>query len=136
MKNKEVEKHFRKMEDGLREHLKNTNFKIPPYKIVAIGYLDSSETFKTGKVPKGFLVKLDELWNIGGVLSSLGHHECQICDGLGFGTGERAKSSSEKIMIDEKNCIKYIFPEMIFHYIKVHKFVPDKEFIKFIMERK
>ena len=136
MKNKEVEKRFQKIENGLRELLKDTAHKMPHYKIVAIGYLDSSEPYEKGEVSQSFLNKLDLLWNTGAVLSSLGHHECEICTEGGFGTNERAKSGSEKILIDKKNNIKYILPFMLFHYIKIHHFFPDKNFIKFIMETK
>ena len=135
MKNKEVEEKFQMVENGLREHIKDTKFKMPKYKIVAIGYLDSSEPFEKGEVSNRFLNKLREVWDTGLVLMSMGFHECDFCEG-GYGTNERAKSSSEKMLVDEKNKIKYVFPEMIFHYIKKHNFQPKQEFIEFVMNKK
>lgn len=126
MLNTEVEEKHKEMEKGMSEFTKEN------YKIKAIGYLDSSESFEKGEVSSSFLLKLDVLWNDGLVLGSLGHHECDFCEG-GYGTNERAKSSSEKMLIDNVNKIKYIFPEMIFHYIKKHKFKPSNEFIEFVM---
>ena len=134
MKNKEVEEERNKMNERLQNFIKEDHpeFEIAKNKIVAIGYLDISEPFEKGEVSTNFLNKLEILWNKGLTLGSLGHHECEFCIDEGNYKG-RATSSSEKILIDKKNKIEYIFPEMIFHYIKEHKFKPSDEFIKLVM---
>ncbi len=144
MKNKEVEKEYGEMEikihEGLRKY--HPEYKKEPYKIVAVGYLDPSEPYENtsehGEVPAGFVEKLKSLFHKGLMLASLGHHDCEFC--LNQGVKEEdlpkeAQSSCQKSLNDEKNNIKYFFPEMIFHYIEVHLFKPPKEFIEFVMKK-
>jgi len=95
------------------------------FKIVAIGYLSIDEPFEKGEVSANFLTKLNVLWNEGMTLATAGHHICEFCN--------KAKSSSEKVLVDRENKIKYIFPEMLFHYCIEHKFKPSNEFIEFVM---
>ena len=127
MKNQEVEDRERKLQDemnklclkeGYLEHIRN-------FKIVAVGWLDISEPFEKGEVSAIFLSKLRLLWNDGPILSTLGFHECTLCE-------NKVRSSCEKILIDKENKVEYIFPEMIFHYIEDHKFKPMNEFIEFV----
>lgn len=132
MLNKEVEQQHIEAQQHLNEMLSENGMMEEDFKIVAIGYLDSSEPFEKGEVSTSFLSKLKLLWNEGGSIMSLGFHECTLCEG-GYGTGERATSSSEKTLTDRENKIRYVFPEMIFHYITVHKFKPSNEFIEFVM---
>ena len=127
MKNKEVENHQMKMQKDLNKLLSKDGLMIDDYKIVAIGYLSSDEEFEKGEVSSSFLTKLKILWNEGMTLGSMGHHTCEFCN--------KATSSSEKTLIDHENKIKYIFNEMIFHYIKCHNFRPPSKFIEFIMRQ-
>jgi len=132
MKNSEVEQEHLEMQKKFNEFLSKNGRPIEDFKFVAVGYLDSSEPFEKGEVSANFLSKLRVLWNEGITLGSMGHHECEFCEG-GYGTGERATSSSEKELVDRENNIKYIFPKMIFHYITEHQFKPSNEFIEFVM---
>ncbi len=132
MKNKEVEQEHLEMQKKFNKSLLEKGHPIEDFKFVAVGYLDSSESFEKGEVSNNFLIKLRVLWSEGIILGSAGHHECEFCEG-GYGTGERATSSSEKTLTDQENKIEYIFPEMIFHYITEHKFKPNKAFIEFVM---
>jgi len=126
MNNKEAEEHHKKLNDGLKEIMKNSSNKIPnEYKIKAIGYLTLNKTFEKGELSASVVSKLRTIWNQGIIIASMGHHDCEFCN--------KAKSSSEKILKDEVNKIQYIFPEMIFHYIEEHNFMPDADFILFIM---
>lgn len=122
MNNKEAREHQEEMNRGANRDVR----------VVAIGYLDITEPFEKGAVPKGFLDRLRKLYDEGMVLGSLGHHDCEFCIKEGNYEG-RATSSSEKILTDEGNGVDYIFPEMIFHYIKKHNFKPSDEFIAFVM---
>ena len=135
MKNKEVEQEHNKSTESLKKYAKENGFEIPEileYKVVAIGYLSIDEEYERGEVSTNFLAKLKLLWNEGGVTSSLGFHECEFCIDEG-NYEKRGMSSSEKTLIDKENKIKYIFPEMIFHYITEHKFKPSNKFIEFVM---
>ncbi len=135
MNNKEIEQQRNKSIESLKEYAKKNGFEIPKmleYKSVAIGYLSIDEEFERGEVSQNFLNKLQILWNEGITLGSLGFHECEFC--IDEGNYEnRGKSSSEKELADKENKIKYLFPEMIFHYITKHNFKPCNEFIEFVM---
>ena len=131
MKNKEVEQEYNKSTESLKKYVKEDGFEIPEsleYKFVAVGYLSIDEEFEKGEVSQNFLNKLKILWSEGLVLGSAGCHVCEFCEG-----DNKATSSSEKMLIDRENKIKYIFPKMIFHYITEHKFKPSNEFIEFVM---
>ena len=127
MKNKDVEKHHSDFQEKFNKMFGTSE----NYKFVAVGYLSSDEKFKKGKVSVEFMVKLNEAWNRGLTLCSAGFHVCEFCE-----EGDKEMSCSEKVMIDKKKNIKYIFPKMIFHYIEKHNFKPSNDFIKFIMEVK
>lgn len=136
MNNKEVEEHHDKTEESVNEIVKGAHLDpFRNFKNVAIGFLDITEPqYEIGEVPSGFVKKLKSLYHSGMMLGSLGFHECEFC--LNQGVKELpkdARSSSIKILRDKKNKINYIFPEMIFHYIDIHKFKPSQEFIDFIM---
>ena len=132
MKNKEVEQQHIEAQQRLNEMLTENGMMKEDFKIVAIGYLSIDEEFEKGEVSQNFLNKLKILWNEGGATMSLGFHECEFC--IDEGNYEnRGKSSSEKVLIDKENKIKYLFPEMIFHYITEHKFKSSNEFIEFVM---
>jgi len=125
MRNSEVEQQQIKMQKRLNEMLSGKRMMEEDYKIVAVGYLSIDEPFEKGEVSQNFLNKLRILWNEGGIVASAGYHTCEFC-GV-------AKGSSEKTLIDRENKIKYIFPEMIFHYCIEHKFKPSNEFIELVM---
>lgn len=132
MKNSEVEQQHIEMQKRLNEYAIKNGYPPEEYKFVAIGYLSIDEEFEKGEVSTSFLTKLHVLWNEGGATMSLGFHECEFCIDEGNYEG-RGKSSSEKVLIDRENKIKYLFPWMIFHYITAHKFKPSNEFIEFVM---
>jgi len=125
MKNKEVEQKHIEAQRRLNEMLSENGMIEDDFKIVAVGYLSIDEEFEKGEVPTSFLTKLKVLWREGMTLATAGHHTCEFCN--------IATSSSEKTLIDRENKIKYIFPEMIFHYITEHKFKPSNEFIEFVI---
>jgi len=132
VKNEEIEAHQIEMQDKFNKMLLDYGKPTENYKIVAVGYLSIDEDFEKGEVPKTFLTKLKILWNQSFTLYTLGHHDCEFCIDEG-NYKNRAQSSSSKDLTDKENNIKYYFPEMIFHYIKVHKFKPSNDFIEFVM---
>jgi len=132
MKNSEVKQQHIEMQEELNGLLSQNGLPTKDFKFVAVGYLSIDEKFEKGEVPVNFLTKLKVLWNEGGTTGSLGFHECEFC--IDEGIFPRGQSSSEKVLIDRENKIKYLFPEMIFHYCQVHKFKPSNEFIEFVMK--
>ncbi len=125
MKNNEVEQEHIEMQDRWNKEF-GVGWNPEYYKMKAIGYLDITEEFEKGVVTTKFIDKLKILWNEGLTLASMGHHTCEFCF--------NDTSSSEKTLIDKENNIKYFFPEMIFHYIEVHKFKPSDKFIELVMK--
>lgn len=138
MNNKEVEQEHIEIQNRFNESLLEKHHPIKDFiqdfKFVAVGYLSIDEEFEKGEVSANFLTKLKVLWGEGITLGSAGHHECELCIDEGNYEG-RGTSSSEKELIDKENKIKYLFPEMIFHYITEHKFKPSNEFIEFVMRQ-
>ncbi len=132
MINKEIEQKHREMQKKFNELRLKRGRPFENFKFIAVGYLDTLEPYEKGEVSTNFLTRLKVLWNEGTTLMSLGFHECQFCIKEGNYEG-RAKSSSEKVLVDRKNNVQYIFPEMIFHYIIKHKFKPCNKFIEFVM---
>ena len=130
MKQSEVEKEQYLMQKRLSE----TMGIVENFKFVAVGYLDITEEYTKGVVSQNFLNKLRIVFDEGGCTMTLGFHECEFC--IDEGNYEnRVTSSSEKVIVDRENNIKYIFPEMIFHYIKKHNYQPPKEFVEFILKK-
>ena len=132
MNNEEVEQEHIKMQDDFNKFLVENGREPENFKFVAVGYLDISEPYEKGEVSTNFLNKLKILWDEGLISMTLGHHDCTFCIDEG-NYKNRATSSSEKVLVDKKNNIKYIFPQMIFHYIEKHNFKPSNEFIECVM---
>lgn len=130
MKNIEVEQKQYEMQEWFNKELLKRGKPIEDFKFIAVGYLDITEEYEKGIVSQSFINKLRQVWSDGLTLASMGHHTCEFCE-----EEPRAISSSEKVLIDRENNIKYIFPEMIFHYIEKHGFKPPDEFIKFILTK-
>ena len=135
MLNKEVEQQNIESQNSLKKYAKENGFDIPEileYKFIAIGYLSIDEDFEKGDVSQNFLNKLRILYEEGGMSGHLGHHECEFC--IDEGNYEnRGMSSCEKELTDKENKVRYKFPEMIFHYITNHHYLPPLDFIKFVM---
>lgn len=125
MKKAEVEKQMYSSQRWLREESKKRGLKFIEYKDIAVGYLDITEEYQKGIVSQNFINKLRQIWDTGSRLMSLGHHTCEFCG--------NATSSSEKILQDEKNKVRYKFPEMIFHYMEKHDYQPPEDFVLFIL---
>jgi len=128
MKNKEVEEEQEETQEGFNTFLKENGREGETYKFKAIGYLDITEEYEKGIVSQTFINKLRQIWDNGMILGSLGLHTCEFCE-----TEPKATSSCEKTIVDRENNIKYIFPQMIFHYMEKHSFKPSDEFIEFVM---
>ena len=130
MKQSEVEKKQYRTQERLSKEFGI----VENFKFVAVGYLDITEEYPKGPVSQNFLYKLKIVWDEGGCTMTLGFHECEFC--IDEGNYEnRATSSTEKVLVDRENNIKYIFPEMIFHYITKRNYQPPKEFVEFILKK-
>ena len=108
MKIKEVEQQHIEWQKRWNKNLLEYGRPAEDFEMVAIGYLSIDEDFEKGEVSGNFLTKLNVLWSEGGILGSLGSHECEFCIDEGNYEG-RGTSSSEKELVDIENNIKYFF---------------------------
>lgn len=113
-------------------------------KPIEIGYL--SGLYEKGDVPEGFWDKLDlveesQRHKIG----SMGHHTCEYCFPGGddemqskIATGEVDQNIWEEVTSSGENELHldayyYRWPDMLRHYIGVHKYLPPQQFIADIL---
>jgi hypothetical protein len=96
----------------------------------AIGWLSDQHPFPTGDVPPEVLARIQEFcrqWGNG--LDSLGwglffgFHECELCQ-QSMATGNVGVPAEELL---------YVFPEMLAHYVEVHRYAPPAEFVAAVM---
>jgi len=66
MKNKEVEQRANELKQSMNKYRSdNGYFPLDENRVMAIGWLDITEPFEKGEVPKDFLDKLKVLWHNG-----------------------------------------------------------------------
>lgn len=96
---------------------------------LAIGWLDGPD-FPRGKVPEGFLEKLD---NARTIERHKGWHDCPFCP---VKSGVSGPTKSSTVLEIESGKKRYVFPGMLKHYIEKHKYLPPQEFIDTVMATK
>jgi hypothetical protein len=96
----------------------------------AIGWLSRSHPFSEGEVPPDFadrLRALCEKWSAG--LEALwwpaagGFHECELCGNY---------RASGNIGVPAGPFL-FVAPQMIFHYVEVHRYVPPDAFVQAVL---
>lgn len=123
--------------ESLEEIIAKIENRLQPTKI---GYLSGS--FEKGEIPEGFLDKLKEIEaNFVSYKGSMGQHICEYC----FPDKNELQRKLDRVEVnyeDIKDALsggekvlhgKYIWPDMLTHYIKVHNYRPPQEFIDEIM---
>lgn len=110
-----------------------------PKTAVYVGWLDAQHYYRTGKPAALFLEKLWE-YCTNPLQLTLGYHHCAFCQQEGelgieveynnrsftFGTGE--------IRVIGHHKVSYIAPDMIFHYVATHNYLPPSEFIEAVLD--
>jgi hypothetical protein len=93
--------------------------------------------YAVGEVPGNFLEKL-LIYCQHPVFLSMGYHECNICgmpsESIRFPDGGYAVLGSAEIRVFGKNGVVYASPDMIYHYVILHKYTPPDEFIISVLE--
>jgi hypothetical protein len=96
----------------------------------AIGWLSDKHPFPVGDTPPEFLARLKEYcrrWGAG--LESLhwpvcmGPHRCELC-------GEYMASGNIGVPAGD---ILFAAPEMVDHYVEVHRYAPPEEFVTAVL---
>lgn len=102
-----------------------------------VGWLDGAEQFARGDAPHLFLERLLEFCEVC-FAKSRGWHTCNLCVGqegwIKVPIGEKAIAlGTAEIRVIGKSGKIYCAPNLIYHYVAHHKYVPPKEFIEAVM---
>jgi len=107
--------------------------------LVAVGWLDASESFNQGPVPPAFVERLRRICREQTVNRSRGWHRCNLCPrdispGLPRPTtvaspeGEFTVGGAE-IRISGPSGKGYAAPDMVIHYVEQHSYQPPSDFV-------
>jgi hypothetical protein len=112
----------------------------PSDKVLNIGWLSSTSSFERGSVPEEVLEKLFELCKTN-VNQARGFQVCEICPSprviehfSAERDGERRWLGSAEIRVRGRSGIHYACPNMIYHYMKDHRYRPPQEFIDAVLQ--
>jgi hypothetical protein len=103
-----------------------------------IGWLDSPHEYPQGQVSKLFLERL-WLFCQSPVNQTRGFHECEFCAEPSFGVqleqgDEQLWLGSAEIRVFALDGTAYAAPNMIYHYIVDHHYLPPAEFVQAVVE--
>ena len=97
----------------------------------AVGWLTKAHDYTTGDTDEAFQWRLKQLcehWIASsselGFAVYLGHHTCEWC-GLTQGQGNLGVPASSLL---------YVAPEMVHHYVSVHRYRPPAAFVDAVMD--
>lgn len=104
--------------------------------LLAVGWLDTNSTFVRGEVSTEFINKL---WSFikNPRISTLGRHYCDFCGDYSRATiaeyqdEKRMLGSSHTYVLGNKSV--YLIPDLIFHYVQNHDYIPPQEFINALL---
>jgi hypothetical protein len=91
-----------------------------------IGWLDRWHPFPTGETSAEFRSKLERLCQ-NRVKRTRGFYSCDFCQGR-----DKPHGSAE-IRVAGKDRV-YAAPEMVYHYVAEHNYLPPEEFIRAVLE--
>ncbi|MEZ4661490.1 MAG: hypothetical protein R2911_28400 [Caldilineaceae bacterium] len=98
-----------------------------------VGWLESSEHFAQGTVPTEFSARLLNFCK-GKVNLTRGIHFCNLCHDpdIAFQQASEKHFGSAEIRVFYNNKI-YAAPDLIFHYVVDHQYLPPIEFIEAVL---
>jgi hypothetical protein len=106
--------------------------------VVAVGWLSRTNDYPIGDAPSGFVDALARLLPSYRVNQTRGFHECEFCSKSPFtyevqpgktivlGSAEIWVPSADQGMI-------YAAPDLVYHYVKEHRYLPPANFIQAVM---
>jgi hypothetical protein len=102
-----------------------------------VGWLDRKYLFNKGEPTEYFLDKLFKLCK-SPVNQTCGFHQCPFCVSGKWGVeevrnGQTINLGSAEIRVTGLNGIAYAAPDLIYHYVKQHHYLPPEEFIKAVL---
>jgi len=101
--------------------------------IRAVGWLDEKHPFPKGQVPEEALDRLFDLC-FHPVYVTRGYHVCQFCPERHLGMkatrgGRERFLGTAEVRVFAPNDIVYAAPNLVYHYITEHQYLPPREFI-------
>lgn len=103
-----------------------------------VGWLDRDHAYPQGEAPEGFL---DRLWAFccEQVNLTRGVHKCELCSEPTFGVrvqrgDEECWLGSAEIRVFGREAGTYAAPNLIYHYVVDHHYLPPEEFIRAVLE--
>lgn len=103
-----------------------------------VGWLSSEYSYPQGNVPQEFI---DRLWIYCGIFVNpmRGYSRCELCKEptewpvTVTYNGKSLNLGSAEIRVIDKDSRIYASPNLIFHYVFTHKYLPPKEFINAVL---
>jgi hypothetical protein len=104
---------------------------------VNIGWLDGQHQFPQGDVPERVLAAIFELCQRR-VNQTRGYHHCELCPPARLPytveeLGTRLSLGSAEIRVAGRLGVKYACPDLIYHYVRDHRYRPPQEFIDAVL---
>lgn len=102
--------------------------------ILNIGWIDKEHDFKKGVVHESLINNILKKCTRP-INRTRGYHICPFCDQPSFGVrveldnGDSLILGSAEIRVKGKNQVEYACPDLIYHYIVAHQYMPPKEFL-------
>lgn len=107
----------------------------------AVGWLDDQHDFPRGNVSDEFMARLWEFCREP-IMCYMGFHNCDFCTDSKDGFGVLAERNGKKFRLGSTTMIvldgftaniAYVSPDMIYHYIIVHRYLPPEQFIRAVL---
>jgi hypothetical protein len=93
---------------------------------VNIGWLDRWHSFPVGETSEAFRIRLQQLC-LDRMKRTRGFHSCDFC------RGRNKPGSSAEIRVPGRKRI-YAAPELVYHYVAAHNYLPPGEFIDAVLQ--
>ena len=112
---------------------------IPDQNLLNVGWLEKGYEYPQGSVEPEVLSLILMLASKSPTRRSRGFHVCPFCSNNSFGlpvidtSGKRLLLGSAEIRVKGKGDLTYACPDLIYHYISVHSYLPPQEFIDSLM---
>jgi hypothetical protein len=102
-----------------------------------VGWLSPSVAFSTGDVDEEFMTCLWQFCTVS-IVQTRGLHECEFCRTRAANVAERRGQQlllgSAEIRVFSKAGDVYAAPNLIYHYVDVHHYLPPAEFIEAVQK--
>ncbi len=106
----------------------------PRENILNVGWLDNQHSFPTGRLDSRLLDLLFGLC-LRPVRKTRGFHQCLLCQRRELGYlvqhgGKERRLGSAEIRLKGADDVVFASPDMIFHYVRDHDYLPPDAFVK------